>query len=76
MRVCFANMWENELAAAYKRKYFDREINYLQKAVQDSIEKLLGKCRIEIQSPENIKGLSGRPASLRSGQRPLRENAG
>lgn len=54
LRVCFANMWDNELAKAYQRKYFDREIKYLQNAVEDSIIKLLGKCEIQVSSPTEI----------------------
>ncbi len=44
----FANMWDEDLARAYKRKFFDREISYMQDAVKDSIKKLLGDCKIDV----------------------------
>lgn len=42
LRVCFANMWDRKLADAYKRKFFDRTPKYMQRAVQESIQHLIG----------------------------------
>jgi CAP12/Pycsar effector protein, TIR domain len=44
IRVCFADMWDTALVAAYRRKYFDREAPYIQEAIKDSIQRLLGPC--------------------------------
>ena len=46
MRVCFANMWDIDLAKTYQRKYYNREISYMQDAVYDSIIKIIGECNI------------------------------
>jgi len=54
LRACFANMWDVELAEAYRRKFFDRSLEHMQNAVQESIQGLLGPCNIEVRTKEEI----------------------
>lgn len=54
LRACFANMWDAPLLAAYKRKYYDREDKYIQDAVVDSIQQLLGPCKVTPLDPNVI----------------------
>jgi hypothetical protein len=42
IRACFADMWDEPLADVYLRKYTDRKSAYMQNAIVESIEKLLG----------------------------------
>jgi CAP12/Pycsar effector protein, TIR domain len=55
MRICFSNMWDTELAKVYQRKFYDREITYMQNAVYDSITKIIGDCHINTSDPTAIK---------------------
>jgi hypothetical protein len=52
VRVCFANAWDVQLIEAYRRKYFDRSVQYIQNAVKQSITQLLGDCEI-VEDPNN-----------------------
>ena len=65
LRACFANMWDRELAEAYRRKYFDRTPEYMQRALQESIEGLLGPCTVEAKREDDIKvsNVSNAPAA-------------
>jgi hypothetical protein len=44
IRLCFADMWDDALVAAYQRKYADRTGEYIRNAVKESIERVLGAC--------------------------------
>jgi len=55
LRACFANMWDEELLRIYQRKYFDRDSDYIKNAVKESIQGLLGPCKIETSSPNAIR---------------------
>ena len=46
VRVCFANMWDEELLQAYQRKFHDRDATHIQNAVIESIKSLLGPCDV------------------------------
>lgn len=46
LRVCFSNMWDKALVAAYQRKFFDRDAPHMQNALIESIQGLLGACEI------------------------------
>jgi hypothetical protein len=55
MRVCFGNMWDDDLLKAYQRKFFDRDADHIRNAVRESIERLLGPCQWQINGPNDIK---------------------
>jgi hypothetical protein len=57
-RACFANMWDNTLADAYRRKFYDRSTDYMKDAVEDSVKKILGECEIRVRTPNNIRVVS------------------
>jgi hypothetical protein len=42
LRVCFADMWDDELLKVYQRKYTDRDADYIRHALLESIQGLLG----------------------------------
>ncbi|MET0464564.1 MAG: TIR domain-containing protein [Chitinophagaceae bacterium] len=54
LRACFANMWDTELAEAYRRKYHDRSLEHMQHALKESIGYLLGPCDIEPKNKDDI----------------------
>lgn len=47
LRACFANFWDESLAEAYRRKFYDRDADYMRAAVQESIRSLLGPCDLK-----------------------------
>jgi hypothetical protein len=47
LRACFSDFWDETLAEAYRRKFYDRDANYMQAAVQESIQGLLGPCELK-----------------------------
>jgi len=47
LRVCFADMWDNELLSVYQRKYVDRDADSIRNALRDSIRGLLGSCDLD-----------------------------
>jgi hypothetical protein len=57
LRACFANMWDDALANVYLRKFHDRSTEYMRKAVEESIQQLLGPSRVEVVSPSEIRVL-------------------
>lgn len=63
LRACFANMWNDELVDAYRRKYWDRDVDYIRGALEDSIRGLVGPCEIsESQKGEvTIKSVATPP---------------
>jgi hypothetical protein len=48
IRICFADMWDTALVATYQRKYYDREAPYIQGAIRESIQRLLGHCEFSL----------------------------
>jgi hypothetical protein len=54
IRACFADMWDPLLLAAYQRKYSDRDGAYIQNAVCESIQRLLGKCDFEFDANNRL----------------------
>ena len=54
LRACFANMWEADLLAIYRRKYHDRTQEYIRDAVTDSIRRLLGPCDVQVTRSDEI----------------------
>jgi hypothetical protein len=48
LRACFANMWDSELLRAYQRKYYDRTDDYVRNALKESIEFLVGPCKVQV----------------------------
>jgi hypothetical protein len=54
LRACFANMWDDALLATYQRKYSDRTADHIRNALRESIEFLLGPCKIEAQAADRI----------------------
>lgn len=47
IRLCFPDMWDKALLRIHQRKYFDRTAEYIQNAVKDSIQSILGPCEFE-----------------------------
>lgn len=54
LRVCFANLFDDSLCEAYRRKYYDRTTQQLRNYLVESIELLLSPCKIEIQNGEIV----------------------
>lgn len=54
LRVCFANLFDDALCEAYRRKYYDRTREQLRKFLVESIELLLPPCKVEVQGQEVI----------------------
>ena len=54
LRACFGNFWDESLAEAYRRKYYDRDAAYMRTAVQDSIRGLLGACDLKQNAEGNL----------------------
>src|ERR1700674_802412 len=54
LRACFANMWDNELLAAYQRKYHDRTADQIRSALKESLEFLIGPCEIREQGGDHV----------------------
>jgi hypothetical protein len=54
LRACFANMWDDELLKAYQRKYHDRDSGYIRKALEESIQGLVGPCEVKVTSANDI----------------------
>jgi len=50
LRACFGNFWDESLAEAYRRKFYDRDAAYMRAAVQESIRGLLGPCELELNA--------------------------
>lgn len=50
LRVCFADMWDDELLKVYQRKYTDRNAHYIRSALHESIQGLLGPCDLEVKN--------------------------
>ncbi|HEX4966456.1 MAG TPA: TIR domain-containing protein [Thermoanaerobaculia bacterium] len=48
LRACFANMLDDVLIAAYRRKYYDRTPERIRNALQESIQGLLGPCELQL----------------------------
>ena len=47
LRVCFANLFDDTLCEAYRRKFFDRTATQLRSYLTESIELLLAPCKVE-----------------------------
>jgi hypothetical protein len=62
IRVCFADMWDEALLNTYLRKYTDRDGPYIQKAICESIEKLLGQCAFDFDDKGRLSGVRPRQA--------------
>lgn len=45
LRLCLSNMWDEELASIYLRKYHNRDLKHLQGAIKDCITVTLGKLK-------------------------------
>lgn len=54
LRVCFANIWKDDLVKAYQLKIKDRDQDYMRDAVVNSIKGLLGPCNINVNGPREI----------------------
>jgi predicted nucleotide-binding protein with TIR-like domain len=52
LRVCFANLFDDDLCEAYRRKYADRSAAQLRNALRESIELLFGPCRLVVEGDE------------------------
>ncbi len=46
LRVCLSNMFDEKLADAYRRKYYDRTVEDLRMRLTGSIRDLLGPCEV------------------------------
>jgi hypothetical protein len=57
LRVCFADMWDDELLKVYQRKYADRNAEQIRNALRESIQGLLGQCDLDIKE-ERLVGVS------------------
>lgn len=55
LRVCFANMFDDELLRCYRRKYTNRSKEEIVERLKQSIESLLGPCRVEAASRTEIR---------------------
>lgn len=64
LRACFGNFWDDALADAYRRKFFDRDSDYMREAVLDSIRNLIGPSKLEVNGDGNLvaSDLSDPPA--------------
>lgn len=49
LRVCFADMWDQDLLKIYQRKYTDRTQEHIQNALCDSVAGLVGASDFDIQ---------------------------
>jgi hypothetical protein len=45
------------LVAAYQRKYHDREAPYIQGAIRESVERLLGKCEFDYDAEGALRAI-------------------
>jgi hypothetical protein len=54
LRVCFANVWDEKLAEAYQRKFYDRTAEHMQAAVKESIQGILGPCDVRAIEPNRV----------------------
>lgn len=54
LRVCFANMFDDALCDAYRRKYYDRTHEQLRSYLLESIQLLFSPCKVEHQGGEVI----------------------
>jgi hypothetical protein len=52
LRACFANLFDDELCAAYQRKYHDRTVEQLRSYLLESIQLLLSPCKVAVQGSE------------------------
>lgn len=55
LRVCFANVWDEDLVAAYRRKFHDRDAAYMRNALEESIRGLLGQCDITYSEEKGLQ---------------------
>jgi hypothetical protein len=55
LRVCFADMWDEELLRVYQRKYTDRNADRIRNALSDSIQGLFGQCDVDVNQDRPFK---------------------
>jgi hypothetical protein len=55
IRICFSDMWDEELLAVYLRKYKDRDGPYIQNAICESITKFMGSCDFVLDENKRLR---------------------
>ncbi len=64
LRVCFADLFDDALCEAYRRKYYDRTVEQLRNYLLESIQLLLSPCEVEVQGQQVIvKNLAEPPVA-------------
>jgi hypothetical protein len=54
LRVCFANLFDDEVCDMYRRKYYDRTPEQLRNYLTESIQLLFSPCKIQIEGQKVI----------------------
>jgi CAP12/Pycsar effector protein, TIR domain len=54
LRVLFANLFDDDLCAAYRRKYYDREPDQLRTYLLESIQLLLSPCKVNVEGQDVV----------------------
>jgi hypothetical protein len=55
IRICLANMFDTKLVAVYQRLYRQRTSKQLRDGLVESIQKLLGPCKIKVNGAKDIR---------------------
>lgn len=57
LRMCLANMWDDDLVRLYQRKYFDRTADQIRTRAKESIESLVGPCDLHHEVGKSLPSI-------------------